>query len=168
MGAEGQAATGNENNHVELLIRLLKIASFVNTPMRDGVCEPSNVSPNELRIVMALSGEGELAGHDLVEIMGIPPMNVSRAIADLRHKGWVELTTDPDNRRRKPARLTQAGRDAYAAMIPDIAKVADALLGQMTVRRKHEFAVIADFLIDRMANWIVAHHQDVKTPSDIR
>lgn len=167
MGDAEKAGANNGSDRVELLIRLLKIASFVSTPMRDGVCEPAGVSSNELRVIMALAGEGELAGHDLVEIMGVPPMNVSRAIADLRHKGWVELTTDPDNRRRKPARLTPAGHAAYAAMMPDIAKVADALLGKLTLRRQREFAVIADLLIDRMANWIVEHHQDVKMPSDL-
>ena len=73
-----------------LLVRLLKLGSFISGPMRDGVCDPAQISSNELRVIMALAGEGALAGHDLVEITGLPPMNVSRAIATLRERGWIE------------------------------------------------------------------------------
>lgn len=166
-GPEHAPTSGEEDNRVELLIRLLKLASFISTPMRDGVCDPAGVSSNELRVIMALSGEGELAGHDLVEIMGIPPMNVSRALADLKRKGWIEFGTDPVNRRRKPVRLTRAGSAAYAAMKPDIARVAGVLIGKLSPRRQREFAAVSDEIIERMANWIVEHHGDVKAPSDL-
>jgi hypothetical protein len=89
----------SETDPADLLIRLLKLSSFVSGPMRDGVCDPAGIAPAELRIVMALAGEGALAGHDLVEITGLQPMNVSRAMAQLRGRGWIEeacsLCEDP-------------------------------------------------------------------------
>src|SRR5688572_29336303 len=111
-----------------LLIRLLKLGSLINTPMVDGVCEPSGISQIKLKVLMALSGEGELAGHDLVEIMGMPAMNVSRALAALRARRWIEDCADPDNRRRKPVRLTPAGRDAFDRLAPLLGTVAAALV----------------------------------------
>jgi hypothetical protein len=55
--------TGGTDN-VALLIDLLKLATFIAGPMRDGVAEPLALSSNDLRVILALGGEGELAGHD--------------------------------------------------------------------------------------------------------
>ena len=57
-----------------LLVDLLKLATFVSNPMRTGVAEPLDLAPTDLRIILALGGEGELAGHELSDIMGVPPM----------------------------------------------------------------------------------------------
>lgn len=146
----------------DLLIRLLKLGSFINAPMKDGVCDPSGISQIELKVMMALAGEGDLAGHDLVEIMGVPAMNVSRALATLRDRGWIEDTTDPDNRRRKPVRLTTAGTQAYRDMLPAAEAVAEAILGNLTARQQREFASLSDKIIAAMTDWIRSHHEGVK------
>ena len=146
---------------VALLIRLLKLGSLVNGPMKDGVCAPADVSQLELKVMMALEGEGALAGHDLVEIMSEPPMNVSRALASLRKRGWIEDAVDPDNRRRKPVRLSPAGITKCASMVPSLEKVAIALVGDLSARETREFGTIADRIIDNMADWITGHHGDV-------
>lgn len=145
-----------------LLIRLLKLASLINTPMVDGVCEPSGISQIELKVLMALSGEGELAGHDLVEIMGMPPMNVSRALAALRGRGWIEDCADRDNRRRKPVRLTPAGRTACERLAPLLEAVAGALVGGLGKAERQRLTQTADKLIAAMADWILAHHAEVR------
>jgi len=146
---------------VALLVRLLKLGTLVNGPMKDGVCDPAQVTQLELKVMMALVGEGALAGHDLVEIMGAPPMNVSRALASLRKHGWIEDTVDPDNRRRKPVRLSPAGLEKYASMAPSLETVASALVGNLSAREAREFAKIGDRVIDNMADWITGHHGDV-------
>ncbi len=156
------AATGNSDASFDLLIRLLKLGSFINGPMKDGVCDPTGVSQIELKVLMALAGEGDLAGHDLVEIMGVPAMNVSRALATLRTRSWIEDTTDPENRRRKPVRLTATGAQAYQALLPAVETVANAILGGLTPRQQREFAAISDRLIAAMTDWIRSHHEGVK------
>jgi DNA-binding MarR family transcriptional regulator len=90
------------------LIRLLKLGSFINAPMKDGVCDPSGLSQIELKVMMALSGEGDLAGHDLVEIMGLPAMNVSRALAALKQRGWIEDGKPCPRSKRWPRRWSAA------------------------------------------------------------
>ncbi|WP_177198539.1 MarR family winged helix-turn-helix transcriptional regulator [Novosphingobium sp. CF614] len=163
-----QASTSNpdafpafNSAQVTLLVRLLKLGSLVNGPMKDGVCEPADVTQLELKVLMALVGEGALAGHDLVEIMGVPPMNVSRAIASLRARGWIEDTIDPDNRRRRPVRLSLAGIAKCESLGPRLEDVATALVGNLTTRQAREFAKAADRIIDNMADWITRHHGDV-------
>lgn len=145
-----------------LLIRLLKLGSLINTPMIDGVCEPSGISPIELKVLIALTGEGDLAGHDLVEIMGMPAMTVSRALAQLRERRWIEDCADPENRRRKPVRLTAAGQDACDQLVPLLETVAGTLLAGLAKGDRQRLAQIADKLNDAMADWIVGHHAEVK------
>lgn len=145
-----------------LLIRLLKLGSLINTPMVDGVCGPAAISQIELKVMMALRGEGELAGHDLVGIMGMPAMNVSRALASLRLRGWIEDCRDRDNRRRKPVRLTPAGLVAYKRLEPLIGTVAKALVGGLAKAERLRLARTADKLIAAMADRISRHHGEIK------
>lgn len=146
----------------DLLVGLLKLGSFISGPMRDGVCDPAEINTAELRVIMALAGEGELAGHDLVEITGLPPMNVSRTIATLRERGWIEDCADPDNRRRRPVRLSAAGHAAYARTQPYFAVVAEALLGTLTSRQRQQLATLTDKVNAQLISWIRDHHAGVK------
>lgn len=161
MGKTPQTKPGEEPPF-DQLVRLLKLGSFVNSPMKDGVCDPSGLSQIELKVMMALAGEGDLAGHDLVEIMGVPAMNVSRALATLRARDWIEEAVDPDNRRRKPVRLTAAGRAEYERLHPAVDAVAHALLGGLSPAQQRQFAAISDKIIAAMTQWIREHHEGVK------
>eukprot|EP01037_Dinobryon_pediforme_P008606 gene8606-8698_t len=145
----------------DLLVRLLKLGSFISGPMRDGVCEPAEMTAAELRVIMALAGEGELAGHDLVEITGLPPMNVSRTIASLREREWIEDAIDPDNRRRRPVRLSAAGHAAYARTQPHFDIVAGALLGPLNPRQRQQLARLTDKVNAQLIAWIRDHHAGI-------
>jgi DNA-binding MarR family transcriptional regulator len=147
---------------IDLLLQLLKLASLINGPMQDAVAEPNGIGLNELKAIIVLSGEGALAGHDLVEITGISPMNVSRALASLRDRGWIESADDPANRRRKPVRLSAAGLEAIQKLTPAVAAVAEALLGQLKPPQRAQLSRIGDSVIERMCDWIVGHHAEVQ------
>jgi DNA-binding MarR family transcriptional regulator len=81
---------------------------------------------------MALSGEGESAGHDLAELMGMHAMNVSRALSSLHAMGLVEPAKNSKNRRRKPYRVSTRGAAMNVALEPRIAQIADFLFGALT------------------------------------
>ena len=162
MVAPASPPAAQQDDSFALLIRLLKLGSFINAPMKDGVCDPSGISQIELKVLMALAGEGALAGHDLVEIMGVPAMNVSRALATLRDKGWIEDAQDPDNRRRRPVRLSAEGEEAYARTLPAAQQVAEDLLGNLSPRQRRDLAQLSDKVIANMTAWIRAHHEGVK------
>ena len=146
-----------EDGLTDLLVQLLKLSSLMSEPMKQGVCDPAEASSHEIKVVMALAGEGPLAGHDLVHINGATPMNVSRAIASCKARGWVEDHTDPDNRRRRPVRLTQAGEAAYRQLQPLLNNVADDLLGKLTQRQRRELGHLTGLVLRRIAEWQVTH-----------
>ncbi len=116
---------------VASLISLLKVATRIARPMRDGVADPEQLSVTELRILLALEGEGGLAGHELAELMAMQPMNVSRALASLSKMGLVELVDNVGNRRRKPHQLTAAGHRQYESMETRMRGVAEFVFGSM-------------------------------------
>ncbi|MFN3457454.1 MAG: MarR family winged helix-turn-helix transcriptional regulator [Novosphingobium sp.] len=138
---------------VALLVDLLKLGTFIGTPMREGVADPLGLTTTDLRIVLALGGEGELAGHDLSEIMGVPPMNVSRAIAALTQRGLVEPGSNRRNRRRKPVRLTAAGEALFAQTIPAMAHVGADLFKGVSSRDREAFRRVAAAVLARIGRW---------------
>jgi len=106
-----------QNSWIDSLVSLLKVATRIGSPMRDGVADPEQLSVMELRIMLALGGEGGLAGHELAELMAMQPMNVSRALASLAKMDLVKLSDNNGNRRRKPYRLTVSGVEKYDNMM---------------------------------------------------
>jgi DNA-binding MarR family transcriptional regulator len=138
---------------VGLLITILRFASIISRPMRDGVADPAGLSPNELRLLLALGGEGESAGHELAELMGMNPMNVSRALGSLTAMGLVESVDDAANRRRKPHRLSVAGWARHKAMTPEIASVAAFLLQPLSATERRTLRRLIEKLDARIDDW---------------
>ncbi|HIQ19347.1 MAG TPA: MarR family transcriptional regulator, partial [Novosphingobium capsulatum] len=122
-----------------LLVDVLKLATFVGAPLRGGVAEPLGLAPTDLRIILALGGDGELAGHELSDLMGVPPMNVSRALVSLRAKDLIEPVEDPHNRRRKPFRLSAQGQAMFARSVPAMAEMGRQLFADFGARDRAAF-----------------------------
>lgn len=152
------AAVEAIGSSVQLLSQLLKLSSLISGPMQDGVADANDIALNELKIMMCLGGEGALAGHDITEIMAIPPMNVSRALSSLFDRGWIEGVVDPANRRRKPVQLSATGWEAHRAMTPDVGAVAEYLLGSLSANERALMARASAKVIDRMTDWFEQHH----------
>jgi DNA-binding MarR family transcriptional regulator len=151
---------GDEGNHeIALLIAMLKFASLISRPMRDGVADPAGLSANELRILMALSGEGESAGHYLAELMGMHAMNVSRALASLRAMGLVEPVKSRNNRRLKPFRISTRGAKTHVSLEPNLARVARFLFGVLTARERVGLTKILSKLDRQVLAWEPSDHR---------
>jgi DNA-binding MarR family transcriptional regulator len=148
----GQTEDENRDD-VSTLIALLKVATLIHKPMRDGVAEPLGLSPNELRILMALGGEGALAGYELSDMIGLPPMNVSRALDSLHRMGLVEQVADTKNRRRKPHRLSEAGWETFAATEARIAFVADFRFEGLSRKKRAKLGDLLATLDRRIGEW---------------
>jgi DNA-binding MarR family transcriptional regulator len=145
--AEGSSAD------IDLLVAILKLASVINRPMKEGLADPEGLTLNEVRALMSLGGEGELAGHELSRAIGMQPMNASRALASLEKRGWIEEVEDPGNRRRKPYAISDAGIDAYRAMIPELADIAEILFTDLSDAERRRFRATAQKIMDRIAQW---------------
>jgi DNA-binding MarR family transcriptional regulator len=147
------ATTLMSGEEVDLLISILKVASTIGRPMKEGVADPGGVSSNELRVLMCLGGEGQMAGHEMGELIGMQPMNISRALAALAARGWVEQVPDTENRRRKPHQLSAVGAAAYAEMTPQLADVASFLFAGLNDRERESLSKVMTKLGRRIRHW---------------
>jgi len=141
------------SDQVEILVDLLKVATRIARPMRDGVADPEDISVTELRILMALGGEGALAGIDLAELMAMQAMNVSRALNSLEKMGLVELTDNQNNRRRKPYQLSTAGRAKCDQMNERMSEVASFVFGKLTESELRRVDRLLRKIDDRLIQW---------------
>lgn len=138
---------------VVTLVSLLKVATRIGRPMRDGVADPEQVSVTELRIVLMLGGEGGLAGHELAELMAMQPMNVSRALASLSKMGLVEMVDNQNNRRRKPYHLTPLGRRKYGNMRIRMREVAEFMFDGFSETEREYVGTLLNKLDRRLIEW---------------
>jgi MarR family transcriptional regulator, lower aerobic nicotinate degradation pathway regulator len=129
-----------------VLYRLLKLSNLISRPFFTQDAIRYRISMNELRVLMTLAPLRQAASHELVEVVGMHPMNVSRSVAELRRHGRVLQQRDPNNRRRKLLTLTPKGWTLYRKLIPHVQEVADTLFKNMS---KKEMAVLSR-LIDMM------------------
>lgn len=111
----------------DLLHHLLKLQNRLIAPFSVHLEKRYRVTVNEFRTIMLVGRLGETASHELVEITGVSPMSVSRAVSALHRQGRLAIALDPANRRRKMLRLTEAGEVLYHEMLPTTEKVADYL-----------------------------------------
>ncbi|MCW3835625.1 MarR family winged helix-turn-helix transcriptional regulator [Sphingomonas canadensis] len=144
---------GERPGEMSALMRLLKVASLIQKPIRDGASIPIGIAPNDLRILMALGGEGAMAGFELADRIGMLPMNVSRSLDALQKLGLVEPVADTRNRRRKPHQLTQAGWDRFRETEARIASLSDFLLGDLSAADRARFDATLQHLDRRIADW---------------
>jgi DNA-binding MarR family transcriptional regulator len=143
----------HRQQEVELLVLLLKFSTLINRPMQDGVAVPEKLSLNELRVLMSVGGEGEIAGHDLAEKIAMPAMNVSRALAALQSRDWLEQGQNPKNKRVKPYHLSAKGKAAHEAMTPEVANVASFLFSDFEDSERHTLKALVTKLIARTEQW---------------
>ncbi|MFG1810881.1 MarR family winged helix-turn-helix transcriptional regulator [Streptomyces sp. NPDC049040] len=97
---------------------------------RRGVLDPSRVVPGlgaslSESLALGFLAAGACVQHELGAYLGLEKSTVSRLVAGMTEKGWVERGRDPDNRRFQKVVLTGPGQRAAT-------QIADA------VRQRHE------------------------------
>ncbi|TNE39313.1 MAG: MarR family transcriptional regulator [Sphingomonadales bacterium] len=139
------------SSNLNLHIQMLKLTTLISQPMREWVAKPHDLSIEDIKIMICLGDQGELTGRELSDLLAIQPMAASRAIAALMEKGWLKRKTDRKDRRRRPVSLTPDGLDAYRAIIPSMAALADKLYGSFNGReRDFLYSAITSILNNEM------------------
>jgi DNA-binding MarR family transcriptional regulator len=152
-GADGGSGMSAAEGNFASLIELLKLATQISRPMLAEVATPHGVSLNELRVLMSLAGEGELAAHQLSDLTGLPAMAVSRAVSALCEAERLVETRDATNRRRKLLALTPRGYAFYEAVTPDVQRIAKRLFASLTGVERRVSAKVVNKLLAQLEAW---------------
>lgn len=130
--------------------RLRKLTDLINRPFFSSFAKHHDISINEWRILATLGWMGEAASHELCDTTGMHPMNVSRAVAQLRRRGHISERTDPANRRRKILAITPEGKVLFDKSLPGLRKVTDFLLSSMSPLEIEILSKLVDALISSL------------------
>lgn len=145
----------NTRNVDGLAAALLDLMSFLNSPQRDeallraaGVALDRALFP----LLMRLGMLGPLGVAELAEQVGRDHTTVSRQLAKLESLGLVERCTDGEDKRRRAARVTAAGRKIVTAIARTRRRVLEEALGAWSAADR----AALERLTRRFANALIA------------
>jgi DNA-binding MarR family transcriptional regulator len=145
-GRGGQA----DQAHPRLLYRLLKLSNLIGRPFFTHFAERYDLTMNDLRVLMTLAPMSEAASHELCQVIGMHPMNVSRSVARLRRQGRIVERSDPLNRRRKILTPTPEGWELYRKLTPHVKVLSEFLFGSLSGLEADFLSKLIDLLIQRL------------------
>ncbi len=111
----------------DILHRLLKLHNRLMAPFATHLEKQHRITVNGFRVLMLIGRLGVTASHELVDLLGVNPMSVHRAVQALHEQGRIAIEPDPADSRRKTLRLTPEGQRLYRQMLPTTDLVADYL-----------------------------------------
>ncbi|MBB4641167.1 MarR family winged helix-turn-helix transcriptional regulator [Rhizorhapis suberifaciens] len=129
---------------------VLKLANKLMAPFATYLEHRHKISLNEFRLLMLIGRFPHTASHELVELTGVNPMSVSRAVATLQKHGRISVDRDEANRRRKTLSLTAEGERLYKAMRPQTDSVADYLVSALKPAEITNLNAMLSKLIDTL------------------
>ena len=103
------------------------------SPVFVRLCEGRfGITRREWRLLAAAVEYGPLTSAELAAAARLDLVRTSRALGTLCEKGWAERVRDADDKRIMNVMATQAGRALYQAMLPEIARLNDLLMADLT------------------------------------
>ena len=145
-----QPEANGQEAHASLLYRLLKLSNLIGRPFFAHFADRYDLTMNDLRVLMTLAPLEEAASHELCQVTGMHPMNVSRSVARLRLQGRVAERSDPANRRRKILSLTPAGAALYGKLTPHVKVLTEFLFEPLTEPEAEVLGKLTDMLTKRL------------------
>jgi DNA-binding MarR family transcriptional regulator len=98
--------------------RLAVLAEEVSRTVAQLYSDRFDLTRHEWRVLAALGINRRMAAKDIADYSTLDKMSVSRAVAALEVKGYLDREEDPADRRNKILRLTPAGRALYQKIVP--------------------------------------------------
>ena len=131
----------------DTLHRLLKLNNRLMGPFATHLEKQHRITVNGFRVLMLTGRLGLTASHELVEILGVNPMSVHRAVQSLHEQGRIAIEPDQDDSRRKIVRLTAEGQRLYRQMLPVTGMVTDYLFALLSPEEVAEFDRLVSILV---------------------
>lgn len=123
--------------------RLNRVADLVSRSFASIYRERYGLTRPEWRALATVGQFGTVTASRIVEHSSMHKTKVSRAVAALERRGWLDRITDTGDRRIEHLRLTARGSRAYRDLVP-IAKSYEADL--LAALRASESAALLDGL----------------------
>lgn len=144
---EAAAVGGAAAEPADILHRLLKLHNRLMAPFATHLEKQHRITVNGFRVLMLIGRLGVTASHELVDILGVNPMSVHRAVQSLHEQGRIAIEPDANDSRRKSLRLTAEGQRLYRRMLPTTDIVVDYLFSLLSPAEVTQFDQMVTTLI---------------------
>jgi DNA-binding MarR family transcriptional regulator len=99
---------GAQFDTMELATRLHRSTTGLGRRLR-ATRRDRDLTPSKLLVLGLLRRDGGTLPKDVAARLGVKPQSLTRALADLEHRGYIARSTDAADGRRTPLTLTRAG-----------------------------------------------------------
>lgn len=155
-GQRETAAPVDRTETADVLHRLLKLHNRLMGPFATHLEKQHRITINGFRVLMLTGRLGVTASHELVDILGVNPMSVHRAVRSLHEQGRIAIDPDPDDSRRKSLRLSAEGQRLYRQMLPTSSMVGEYLFSLLEPHEIDQF----DSMVRRLIGGLEAHDDE--------
>ncbi|PXX69247.1 DNA-binding MarR family transcriptional regulator [Nocardia tenerifensis] len=94
---------------------LHRVVFLLGEAARRRVDNSRGLSYSQIRLLGTLEDIEPVTQHQLAQALAVSDPAISRALRPLEEAGLVRIETDPEHKRRRLVRTTEAGRDAFHA-----------------------------------------------------
>jgi DNA-binding MarR family transcriptional regulator len=110
------------------------LSSLIGRAFHGHVALRHRISLPEWRVLVTLANHPGSTAAEIVERWAMQPMMASRAIRQLKHRGWVERKVRRDDRRSYALWLSEKGRQAYRRVRPSANQRYHQIVGSLAPR----------------------------------
>ena len=119
--------------------RLNVLADEVSRALSGIYADKYGISVPEWRIIATLGQYRQMTAKAMGEHTHMHKTKVSRAVAQLQHKGFVERTKNDRDRREVFVTLTARGKNVYHELVPEALKFTSNLVAQLPRAELEQF-----------------------------
>ena len=105
----------------------------------------------EWRVMAVLGERAPISSNDVCDATAMDKAKVSRALATLRHRGFVKKASHPDDQRLLRLSLTAKGQRVYSAIVPRARQLEAELMAGLTAGERGQL----DRLLDKLQARVV-------------
>ena len=114
--------------------------------------EPYDVAPEQFATLMIISEDGEINQSEIAELLAKGRPTVSRTLDALEKKGLIVREENSADRRIKPIRLTEKGREVLSAVQPKARQFNDAIRARLAPGEAETFFHVLETIIETTQN----------------
>lgn len=134
--------------------RINFVANFFTGPVYRHLSEKFGITRPEFVILYCLQHMPGLVAQDIRRVTGQPKNSISRAVSDLLKKGYVQRSTDPEDKRAKPLALTELGSTVLERVVPVVKARQDAMRAALTDDELEQFDKLIRKIAFAMPDWV--------------
>ena len=97
---------------------------------QDLSCEPNLTAPQFVALC-TIQEMGSCSITDIVKATAVDQATMRGVVERLKSKEWINLSEDPNDRRKVVIQLSESGADLVARMVPCAKEVTEATLGNL-------------------------------------